>query len=83
MENLDAQVAALKRRASEAQGRRAKAQAQAAVAKDRLAQAEEALRTEFGISPADVAQHIAAHEADLAAEVRRVQQALERAEASE
>ena len=81
--DLDAQVAALKKRASDAQARRAKAQVQAAVARDRLGQAEGALRSEFGISPADVDKHIAAHEADLAAEVRRVQEALERAEASE
>jgi multidrug efflux pump subunit AcrA (membrane-fusion protein) len=83
MIDLDAQVAALKKRASDAQARRAKAQAQAAVARDRLTQAEGALRSEFGISPTEVDKHIAACEADLAAEVRRVQEALERAEASE
>lgn len=83
MTDLEAQVTALKRRISDAQERRAQAQARAAVARDRLVSAETAMRDEFGIGPAEAGQQIASLEADLAAEVRKVTEALERAEASE
>jgi hypothetical protein len=81
--DLDDKVAELKRRISGAQERRARAQGQAAAARDRLDRAERALREEFGVEPAKAGELIASHEADLAAEVQRVTTALERAEASE
>lgn len=82
-EGLDVQVAQLKKRISDAQERRARAQAQAGAARERLQEAERAIRDEFGIAPEDAPARIAELEADLAAEAGRVRAALERAEASE
>jgi len=83
MTNLDAKVTALKKRTEEARKRRESAQAQATLASERVRQAEQALRDEFGLAPGDVAQAITQLEADLDAEVRRAEDALQRAEASE
>jgi hypothetical protein len=80
---LGSTVAALQRRITEAQSRRSKAEAQAAVAQDRVAQAAQAILEEFGISPEEAPARIIELEADLAAEAERVREALERAEASE
>jgi hypothetical protein len=82
-EDLGARVAAIKQRAEDARQRRGKAEAQAAVARERAQQAEAALREEFGISPAEAPAFIAAREDDLAAEARRVEELLEKAENSE
>lgn len=83
MPDLDVTVAALKKRITEAQSRRAKAEAQAEVAKDRVDQAAKAILDEFSITPEGAPARIAELEADLAAEAERVRAALERAEASE
>lgn len=82
MTDLDAEVARLKKQITEAQGRRARAEAQAEVARERLEQVMQAIRDEFGIEPDQAPARIAELEADLAAEAERVHAALERAEAS-
>lgn len=82
-EDLDITVAGLKKQITAAQERRARAQAAAEVARDRVRQAEHAIQAEFGIGPEEAPEYIRKLEADLAAEADRVQAALERAEASE
>jgi hypothetical protein len=83
MSDLDAQVAGIKKRIAEAQSARAKAETQAEVARDRVRQAEQAMLSEFGVGPEEAAERIRQLETDLAAEAKRVREALERAEASE
>lgn len=81
--DLDAQVADIKKRITEAQGRRARAETQAEVARDRVGQAAQAIREEFDIEPEQAPETLRQLETDLAAEAERVREALERAEASE
>lgn len=76
-------MAELKERIAAAQSRRAKAEAQAEVAGERVAQAVQAIREEFGLAPEEAPKTIAQLRADLVAEADRVRKALERAEASE
>lgn len=82
-QSLDDQVAALKKRIGEAQDRRKKAETQAAVADDRVAQAVNAIHAEFSIDPEQAPARLEELRADLAAQAERVRAALERAEASE
>lgn len=81
--DLDTEVTELKERIAAAQSRRAKAEAQAEVACERVAQAVQAIREEFGLAPEEAPKTIAQLRADLVAEADRVRKALERAEASE
>lgn len=81
--DLDERVRAVKRRIEQAQAEHAQAKAQALVALDRVRQAERALLEEFGVTPGEVPALIASAESDLAAEVKRVELLLEKAEASE
>lgn len=83
MPDLNTQVTALRQRISTAQAAAAKAEAQAEVARDRLARAEKALKQEFGCTYAESARAVQALEADLGAEAERVREALERAGAGE
>jgi predicted nucleic acid-binding Zn-ribbon protein len=81
--DLNAEVDALRTRIEQAQGRKAKAEAVAAVAADRVRQATAAIREEFGIVPAEGPALLEKLRADLAAEAEQVRAALEKAGASE
>lgn len=81
MAELDAEVAVLKKRIGDAQKARARAEQQAAIARDRLETTRTALRDEFGIADEDAIPVLEEKlRADLAAEVRTVRELLDRAE---
>jgi phage tail tape-measure protein len=77
---LDAKVAALKKRIADMAKERVRAEQQHAVAADRAQQAEKALAAEFDVRPEEVPALAEKLQADLDAEVRRVQVLLDKAE---
>jgi hypothetical protein len=79
-DDTEAQVAELKKRIASLQAKRARAEQDQAVARDRAEQAEKAIRDEFGVSLEEVPALSVKLEADLAAEVEQVRQLLEKAE---
>lgn len=83
MPGIEETVAGLQKRITAAQAQQSRAEVQAEVAHDRVKQAVEAIREEFGISPEEAPATLDQLRADLAAEAERVREALERAEASE
>lgn len=83
MADIETQVATVKRRIAEAAKARAAAEHQLAVAKDRVEQAVQALRAEFDTDPAGAPALVKKFEADLEAEVKRVEKLLEKAEEQE
>lgn len=82
-EDLDAKVEAIRKKIAEAQEKRVNAEVKAAVAGERVAEVERILWDEFNAVPGDLAVLIRKAEADLAAEVTRVEALLQEAEASE
>ncbi len=78
--DIDAQVAALKKRIAGVQQERARAEQQHAVAVDRAEQARKALQEEFGVTLVQVPALAEKLRADLDAEARRVQELLDTAE---
>lgn len=80
MADLDQQVATLKRRIAEAVKARASAEHQQAVARDHRDEAAKALLEEFGILPEEVPAFAVRLEDDLAAEAKRVEEWLDKAE---
>jgi hypothetical protein len=79
-DSLDTQVAALKKRITDAQAARARAEQQQVVARDRAAQAEKALSDEYGVRPEEIPALAVQLEADLTARLRQAETLLAKAE---
>lgn len=80
MPDIDAHVGQLKRRAADAARERVRAEHQQEVARAHVEETEQALREEFGVSPAEVPALAAKLETDLEAEAKLAEAWLDKAE---
>jgi len=81
---LDEKIAALRQQQAGAESRKARAEVELAVAEKRQQDAQDALKAEFGIETTEQAQAaLKAAEDDLAAECRRLEDALVQARGPE